>query len=124
MKKKLEAAEIGHRIKLFAYEKFGTIEDLAKALNVSASSLKTNYLSGKSLPGSQLLYDLMNVGCDIKWLFTGIRIDISKGEENLVKELEYFKEENVRLLKEIYSKDKILNKISDNIGVYKSKHTG
>jgi transcriptional regulator with XRE-family HTH domain len=51
--------------------KFGSIGEAAKALGKEPENIYSNYLSGKSLPGAEILLSLMIRGCDLIWLLTG-----------------------------------------------------
>ncbi len=34
-------------------------------------SLRNSYFNGKSIPGGEIIYKLFDLGCNLKWLFTG-----------------------------------------------------
>lgn len=59
--------EIGNRLRQFAKVKFGRYESLAKALGMTPQSLN-NYLTGKRLPGAELISKLKELGCNTDWL--------------------------------------------------------
>jgi transcriptional regulator with XRE-family HTH domain len=67
----LDKKEIAKRFKQYLIEKYGSIEKGAEAINKSSQSLRSNYLSGNSLPGAELISDLIKDGCDINWLLLG-----------------------------------------------------
>jgi len=64
----MNRVEFGNRLRTFIKEKFGTYEKGAAALNMKPPSLQT-YLKGESLPGAALTAKLLELGCDINWLF-------------------------------------------------------
>lgn len=59
--------EVGHRLRQFIKEKFGTFESGAAALGMKSPSLQS-YLRGKSVPGAEIISKLSELGCDIEWL--------------------------------------------------------
>jgi transcriptional regulator with XRE-family HTH domain len=118
--KDLEKDNVGHRIRVFAYEKYGSIDSLAKALDIHPSSLKSNYISGKSLPGAQLLYNLMQLGCDLHWLFTNRRFGQTDKDE-LLLENERLKNEIIALSKEKDKQERFLGKVAEQFQPYKGK---
>lgn len=68
----LNKSEIAERLKIWAKEQgFGKIRELAEALQIPEATLKSAYLNGKSLPGAPVLARLIQLGCDLKWLFFG-----------------------------------------------------
>ncbi|GMU86289.1 MAG: hypothetical protein AMXMBFR48_15310 [Ignavibacteriales bacterium] len=68
---KIDNTQVGIRLKEFGKEKFGQLKVFAENLGISQQSLTSAYLSGRSLPGAELLLKLVNMGCDITWLLTG-----------------------------------------------------
>jgi hypothetical protein len=67
----LDKKSVGKRFREFLIERFGSINEGARQLNREPSGLRSQYLNGNSLPGAELLADLLNFGCDITWLFWG-----------------------------------------------------
>lgn len=61
---------IGERIRIFAKRKFGTLKNLAGAMEISPQQLQ-QYISGRREPGSRMLVKLLRLGCDINWLLGG-----------------------------------------------------
>lgn len=61
---------IGERIRLFAKRKYGTLKNLAAAMEISPQQLQ-QYISGKREPGSRILIKFLKLGCDINWLLGG-----------------------------------------------------
>lgn len=61
---------IGERIRIFAKRKYGTLKNLAEAMEISPQQLQ-QYISGKREPGSKILAKLLRLGCDINWLLGG-----------------------------------------------------
>ncbi|MGE5402542.1 MAG: helix-turn-helix domain-containing protein, partial [Ignavibacteriales bacterium] len=66
----IDKIEVGKRLKLFAIN-YGGVTKLAQALEISGPNLSGSYISGKSVPGGELIARLMELGCDIDWLLTG-----------------------------------------------------
>ncbi len=62
---------IGGRIRIFAKRKYGTLKNLAGAMQISPQQLQ-QYISGKREPGSKTLLKLLRLGCDINWLLGGL----------------------------------------------------
>jgi transcriptional regulator with XRE-family HTH domain len=60
---------IGEKIRFFAENKGISLSELARLLGMKPQSLQV-YLSGKSLPGSEILMKLRDLGCDINWLLS------------------------------------------------------
>lgn len=72
MDKILNKKEIAGRLKLFRREHFDNLTSkLARALDISSQALHSGYLSGRSIPGPELLIRLEKLGCNIIWLLTG-----------------------------------------------------
>lgn len=67
----LDKTKIAERLREFGVKKFGTIKDFAFNLDMKPSSLQSAYLSGRSIPGPELLMKLYMMGCDIIWLLRG-----------------------------------------------------
>jgi hypothetical protein len=67
----LDKTAVAARLREFGIRKFGTIRRFANALDLRQSNLSSNYLSGRSLPGAEILIKLDELGCDIVWLLTG-----------------------------------------------------
>lgn len=70
--KEISALEVGKRLRNFAIDNFGSIENLAKVMGVTSTTLKSNYISGRSIPGGAFLFKLYRLGCDINWLLSGV----------------------------------------------------
>lgn len=118
--KELDKKNVGHRIRVFGYEKFGSIDALADALDIHPSSLKSNYISGKSLPGAQLLYNLMQLGCDLHWLFTNKKAGVIDKDE-LEKENQKLKDEIISLKIEKKTQERFLGKVAEQLQTYKGE---
>lgn len=65
--------EIEQRLREFLVEKFGSINEGARALGKEPSAIRSSYLAGNSIPGGEFLVKLTEVGCDIYWLLTGLK---------------------------------------------------
>ncbi len=74
----MDKKAVGIRLKQFAKEKFGSVTELAEKLDMTQASLSGTYISGKSLPGAEIITKLILLGCDISWLLTG--------KENIIKD--------------------------------------
>lgn len=59
--------EVGNRLRGFLKEKYGKLAKGADALGMSPSGLQM-YLTGKRLPGSEMISKLKSLGCDTDWL--------------------------------------------------------
>lgn len=66
----IDKIEFGKRLKEFA-KSHGGVGKLAKTLDMSIQALSGAYISGKNLPGAEILAKLNGLGCDINWLLTG-----------------------------------------------------
>ncbi len=62
--------EIGVRLREFATRNYETLAEFAKALDMKPQTLNS-YLSGKIIPGGELLNKLAALGVNIKWLLNG-----------------------------------------------------
>lgn len=63
--------EVAGRLKLFIKKEFDSVSEAARRMQIPEGTLRYAYLNAKSLPGFEVLYQLLNNGCDIKWLMTG-----------------------------------------------------
>lgn len=61
----------GIRLKEFADQKFGSIYAMSKAIGISQPNI-TRYVRGEVQPTKILFEKLLEVGCDLEWLLTGI----------------------------------------------------
>jgi len=83
---------MGDRIRKFGLEKFGSIKEFAEAMGMSPSNLQA-YLQDRREPGTPILKRLIELGCDMDWLFTGEnnndkRQKIIEEQSQYIKELE------------------------------------
>jgi transcriptional regulator with XRE-family HTH domain len=62
-----EMCMLGEKIKAFAKQKFGSLNDLAVAMNVNANQMSA-YTTGRSKPSYEIMLKLYQQGCDINWL--------------------------------------------------------
>ncbi|MBN1638498.1 MAG: helix-turn-helix transcriptional regulator [Ignavibacteriales bacterium] len=62
--------EISNRLRIFAKRRYGTLKNLANALNISPQQLH-QYVSGRREPRVRVLMKLFTLGCDINWLLGG-----------------------------------------------------
>ncbi len=63
--------DVAARIRQFAENKKLKLKDLAALLNMTPSALNAGYLTGRSIPGPEILIKFHNMGCSIVWLLTG-----------------------------------------------------
>lgn len=61
---------IGERIRAFALDKYGKINDFADALGMGAPNVQA-YMRGARKPGSSVLQKIQSLGCNLDWLLTG-----------------------------------------------------
>jgi transcriptional regulator with XRE-family HTH domain len=61
---------IGERIRAFALDKYGKINDFADALGMGAPNVQS-YMRGARKPGSSVLQKIQRLGCNLDWLLTG-----------------------------------------------------
>jgi hypothetical protein len=61
---------VAGRLKEFA-KRFDSLAEFARLLNMEYPQQLQPYLTGKSLPGFELLVRLRNLGCDPNWLMSG-----------------------------------------------------
>lgn len=110
----MDKKEFGNRLKEFAKSKFGKLDLLANALDMSPQSLQS-YLTGRSLPGTKLLSKLAELGCDINWLLNIENIN----EANQVSEESkiYTVKDKIILsqAEEIFELKKVLKDLSEKI---------
>ncbi|MGE5353927.1 MAG: helix-turn-helix domain-containing protein [Acidobacteriota bacterium] len=66
----LDKTQVGKRLREFAKSK-GGVGKLAESLDMSIQSLSGAYISGRNLPGAEVIAKLIALGCDINWLLTG-----------------------------------------------------
>lgn len=67
----MDKEKIGLRLKNFLSGKFEDMESAAAYLGTTVGSLRNSYFNGKSIPGGEIIYKLFDLGCNLKWLFTG-----------------------------------------------------
>jgi len=61
---------ISNRLRIFAKRKYGTLKNLADAMDISPQQLQ-QYVGAKREPGAKILSKLLKAGCDINWLLGG-----------------------------------------------------
>jgi SOS-response transcriptional repressor LexA len=76
--------KIGERIREFAELKFKTLKNLADALGMVPQTLQ-QYISGKTMPGGEIIKKLADLGADIHYLLTGEKLK-EKIAEDAIKE--------------------------------------
>jgi transcriptional regulator with XRE-family HTH domain len=87
---------IGEKIRLFAESKGISLAELANLLGMKPQSLQV-YISGKSLPGSEILKKLKDLGCDINWLLSEDDKSPPGTDKLLEQRIKELEEENQRL---------------------------
>jgi transcriptional regulator with XRE-family HTH domain len=80
---------ISGRLRRFGKERFGTMALFASELGISASALSSNYLSGRSIPGGEMMLKLLLLGCDINWLLLGVGRAPNPSKEERDRWIEY-----------------------------------
>jgi len=68
---KIDKKECAERLRLFIKRNFTSVNAAAKVLGTTGNTLRSSYLSGRSILGPELLIRLYFLGCDLKWLLTG-----------------------------------------------------
>jgi len=88
---------IGSRIKQFAKDNFGSLNELSRATGINVNLL-SQYTTDRSKPGADILIKLHTAGCDINWLLSGEQTEL----ESLRKENQFYKErfEQIKALAE------------------------
>ncbi len=81
----LDKVGVSERLKDFGIQKFGSISKFARELDASPSSFQGTYLSGRSLPGAPLLAKLLLLGCDLHWLFFGVKQENRSDDPELME---------------------------------------
>jgi SOS-response transcriptional repressor LexA len=66
----LNGKEVGSRLREFGESNFKSLSKLAERLGMKPQSLQ-KYLNGTSIPGGEIIARLIDLGCDINWLFYG-----------------------------------------------------
>lgn len=90
---------IGLKIKQFANDNFGNMQEFAKEMEIKRETLYPIF-NGKVMPGGQFFKNIKRLGCSLDWLFEedeDIKKELKKNEIDLLKN------EN-RELKEIIKK--------------------
>lgn len=77
----LDKKIIGERLKSFLNSKFPSIDKAGEALGTTGNTLRATYINGKSLPGAEMIYKLLLIGCDVQWLFDGT--EVKSNNDNL-----------------------------------------
>jgi transcriptional regulator with XRE-family HTH domain len=116
---------IGERLKEFGIKKFGNVKNFAEALGIKPPSLY-NYFNNKSKPGSEFLEQLMQMGCDINWLLTGVTSEdsIKKKIKDLESENQKLKSDNYKLSLEVSQLAKVAEAVEGYNSNLKNKRKG
>lgn len=92
---------VAERLKEFA-KRFDSLVELARLLEMKTPQQLQPYLTGKSLPGFELLVRLRNLGCDPNWLMSG---------EAKPPSIPVFKEEELK-----YDSEKMRHEVEEEVG--------
>jgi transcriptional regulator with XRE-family HTH domain len=85
----LDKASIAKRLRRFGKSNSVTMKNFAEELGMSPSSLNSGYLSGRSIPGGEILIKLALMGCDLHWLLLGFGLPPEPTTEELEEHIEY-----------------------------------
>jgi len=110
---------LGDRLKQFAFDKYGSITGLSEVTGIVQPQL-SSYTSGKKKPSVDILLKLLNAGCNINWLISGMgnmsyssddnflstAIDISRLKETKTTNLTKNEIEDLRALLKASQKSK------------------
>lgn len=83
----IDKIEVGKRLREFAKD-YGGVGKLAESLNMSIQALSGSYISGKNLPGAEVLARLIDLGCDINWLLTGSGQNVNVRTKDIKKSVQ------------------------------------
>ncbi len=61
---------LGERLKLFAKERFGTLQAFGVEVGMTSGQL-SNYTTGRVQPGTEILERFAGAGLNVHWLLTG-----------------------------------------------------
>ena len=64
--------EVALRLRRFGTTCCGTMRAFAQELDMTPAALSSSYLSGRSIPGGEILAKCFLLGCDVNWLLFGI----------------------------------------------------
>lgn len=81
----LNKESVSKRLRDFGLIKFGSMKNFAAALGISPANLNSAYLTGRSLPGAEILSKLDELGCDITWLLTGVTSNEAKLKQRILE---------------------------------------
>lgn len=112
---------VGERLRKFGENNFENLNVFARKLGIEPGNLHSAYLKGRSLPGADLLFKLLKLGCDIAWLLNPDTI-----ETDLPKEHKYTKEQSKLIVKELenekYELAEELIKLKKKVTEYEKLH--
>lgn len=74
---------IANRLRRFGESRWPSVKDMAHALGMTANSLNTGYLSGRSVPGPVVLERMFRHGCSADWLLFGVGLPPAPSVEEL-----------------------------------------
>ncbi|HCY76967.1 MAG TPA: hypothetical protein DHV28_13685 [Ignavibacteriales bacterium] len=90
--------EVAERLSEFIKKEFGSVAEASRRLQIPEGTLRYAYLNAKSLPGFEVMYQLLNKGCDLKWLITGKKNYINFNNEQLKDRIDYY----IKILRKKY----------------------
>jgi SOS-response transcriptional repressor LexA len=85
----LDKNSIADRLRLFLNKYFNSMDEAAEYLETTGNTLRSSYLSGRSVPGPEFLLKLINKGLDVVWLLTGEGEEGKKLTVNEISEMGY-----------------------------------
>ena len=132
MEFEIDKIAVGRRLEEWFFKTFKNLKEGSDAMGIASSNLKTQYFSGKSLPGAEIIGKLLKLKCDIYWLLFGeIIYTTTAGEELANTEFILFlQDENEKLKKQLADIQKIIvvtdepqtySKVADNKEEYKGE---
>ncbi len=78
----------GDRLKEFANTKYGSLKELAEAMDILPQALN-RYVNDKVEPKANIVVKLMELGADIRWLLTGRKSDdVAREHKELLLEMQ------------------------------------
>lgn len=115
---KIDKNAFAERLKKFLLEEFGYIAEAARRMGIPEGTLRYAYLNGKSLPGSEMILELIKCNCDIYWLLTGEATEKAQLSFELLEVIN----NNKKVLNYIHEQDLHLRKIAPLIQKFEEKH--
>lgn len=73
---KIDKKAVAERLRVFIKGREISVDNFGELIGVTGNTIRTTYLSGRSLPGAEFLFNLSTIGCDITWLLTGVELQM------------------------------------------------